>query len=66
MGYAVIEEWEVRAWWQRERITKNVYGDILEAWRTIGGDKKKISVQLINSRYVFVTPSSFQSLESWT
>lgn len=66
MGFAIIEEWEVRAWWQRERITKSVYADILAAWRAIGGDKKKISVRLVYGRYVFVTPENFSRLETWT
>ena len=66
MGYTVIEAWEVKEWWQRERITKMVYAEILRTWRDVAGDTSKISVNLTGQRYVFVTPDEFTSLEKWS
>lgn len=65
MGYAVIEIWEVRQWWQRERITVNVYKEILETWQAIAGNKAEIHVAQLSERYVFITPNEFEPLTNW-
>ncbi|MBL4748391.1 MAG: hypothetical protein JKY17_06390 [Magnetovibrio sp.] len=66
MGYTVIEEWEVKEWWQRERITKTVYAEILKIWCDVAGDRSKISANLTGHRYVFITPDKFTPLQEWS
>jgi hypothetical protein len=64
-GYAVIEEWEMRTWWNRERITKSVYQDIKQIWDEIAGDAEKLSITSQYSRTILIQPTYFVPIEKW-
>ncbi len=65
MGYTVMEEWELRLWWNRERVTKNVWRDIVDTWVEVAEEEMPLHAALAGSRYVFIQPKEFKDVRKW-
>lgn len=61
-GFAQVEFWEAYLWWQRERIGKGVYQDLLERWETVAGDDSDLGILEGTGAYALVNLEAFEGL----
>jgi hypothetical protein len=60
-GYTSIKKYELYAWYDRDRLTQNVFRHIIETFHEISKSKSRLSVLTEEGGYLLVDPGKLQT-----
>lgn len=69
VNYVVLERWELLCWFGAERISKNIWADIVEKWDSWFEEGAQVSLKIIRcdstsatQRYVLIRGDMIQDI----